>query len=777
MVAMEPGNDSIGTDKGSEPVAARPVVKTSVRARVESLWKKTNNVPDFDRAVAAWRECQKALYPSWFDRTDAFRGMQPKELETREYNRKVRVNRCYRNTQQMVAMLVPDDYDLTWEPIPQVGESTDSPILKRFADTITAETKAHLAEIHWQDIVQGYAQDSVSFRIGCMKVVYDSAYIGSPVTADNEDKSKQANVQRLRVLVEDFNRRVFTKENERFEEMMELKESLGVDGELESWAGIRGENIPLDCIRVCPTIRDIDRIHLSPWISHDVLMQGDEIRAKFPYSPNEDGTWTGVHPDDIGKLTGTNSSNKVLGDTFWTTQTMAGAGTSAQASPESEAQTKRYLVREVWSRENGSVEILVEGLEYPAAKWSPVRTPSCWYPFRFFRFNRVQGTIYGISDVELTKDIQARINSKLSDEEKARWLSINRYIYDTQGIDGQEVIKLKDVKPGEFKGINLQGQKPADAIFPVACEMNQESFDVARDDQDMRQMAVIPEQMQGVTGRADFAVEVQAAQSGAAISFNSRGAMFRREFEAMHHHIAELLVQELTPEQVKLDCGPNAAWPVVYSDAEGKRLYAEIEQQAKQELQQQQSMAQDQAAQAAMFAPPGSPPPAPVPTPNEDEASSALAEIIGKKCTETFGFPEPITREVIFRRLRCKVTVAINAAADRAQQGQSIMQLFQALQAGGQAAQSAGMSFDPAPLLKMAGKPEWAEMFTKNPAQVLGTFMQLAQSAGPQSIPPELAVQVFQFLAPIAQQAMMAAQQQPQATAGQPPPAAAPGSM
>ena len=99
-------------------IPPRPQVPSRVSQRVQALWKETNNVPDFDRAVAAWRECQKILFPAWFDRTDPFRGIQPQELNTRENDRKVRVQYCYRGVRQAVNMLVPDDHDFNWKPIP-----------------------------------------------------------------------------------------------------------------------------------------------------------------------------------------------------------------------------------------------------------------------------------------------------------------------------------------------------------------------------------------------------------------------------------------------------------------------------------------------------------------------------------------------------------------------------------------------------------------------------------------------------------------------------------
>ena len=727
--------------------------------------------------MAAWREAQKTLFPQWFNLQDAYRGQKPAELATREDARRVQVNYAYKNILTGVAMLVPADHDFAWEPIPEVGRAADDtdPTMTRFAETLKAETALHVKEIHFQDIIEGYGQDCLCYRMGCLKAVYDHSFIGSFMCGVPESRDKQDNIQRLRVLVEDYARRVFNDKDERYQRMVELKESLKVEGELETWAGLRVENIPLDCIRVSPLVRDLDRIHLSPWISHDTLKSTEELRAQFPYIAKADGTWEGIHPDDMERMSSGKGDNKIYGDTFWTTQTIAGAGTSANASPEAEVQVRRHVVREVWNRQDGIVMVLVESLEYPAATWRPERLTSNWYPFHFFRFNRVQGTPYGFPEVEMVKDIQGRMNRKQSDLEKARWLSIPRHVYDTQGNDEAEMIKLKDIDPGTMKGVNFQGKDPNDAIKTLAFELKIEAFDITKDEQDMRQMASLPEQVQGVTGRATFATEVNAATQGMAIVSNARMAKFQTHLEDIYHSFAELLVQWLSPEQVKQDCGANAIFPQIYSDSEGKRLYTEIQKQVDAEMQAQQQAAAFQAAAATQ---PGMAPAAP-PTPTPDEAQSARAELIKTKCIAAFGFPEPITREALFKRLRCKVTVALNAQADRAQQGQSLLQLFQAIQAGGQAAQAAGLTFDPEPILKMAGNEEWSRMFKANPAQLGMKLVQALQSA-PDAVPPELAMQVISLLQPIVQKAAMqaaaaaAANQSPAGGGQQPSPAQPP---
>lgn len=741
----------LGDDKKQIP--PRPKVPESVQDEVKKWWKRTNDVPDFKAAARAATECQKTLFPALFDLEDPHRGKISAELKTRRDDRRVRVNYAYRAVLQSVATLVPDDHEATWEPIPQVGDDAQKPEdhFTRFCDTVKAEVDKHLDEVGGQEVIKNYIQDAVSFRLACVMTTFDASYLDSPVTDMEDDRDNQQKVQRLRVLVEDHVRGVFTKSDARYAEMSALQETLEIEGDLETWAGIELTGIPIDCVRFCSSVQDFAKIYRSPWICYDALLLPDEIRQKFPYHLNSDNTFSGIHPADMGKISdGQQATDMTYGDTYWTNQARS-RGRAANPEPVSTEEAHKHVVRTVWSRATGQVIVLVEGLPYPASRWTPRKQSSNWYPFRFFRFNRVQGTAYGYSDVEMVKDIQSRMNRKKSDEEKARWLHLARYVYDAAMQDDGEMNNLMDIDPGTIKGIVLggiaEGKKIEDILIKVSMDYDPECFSTEKDEQDFQQMMGQSDQSQGATGQAKFAAEVKSADAGTATLSKSRLTDARNELQGLYHQIAELLVQELTPEQVKEDCGPNALWPHVFSQAEGRRIHEAIKAEADQTLKLQEATAAAQATAIGQTPPQASP----------EERQSALDAMVQQKCLEEFGFPEPMTREALFRRMRCRVIVGMNVAADQAAQAQSMLALFEAINQGGQAAQAAGKTFDIAPLMKTWGTPEWSGIFSENPAQTASNLIKQAQS-NTAGIPPQLAAQVVAILQPIVQQAQAAEQ-------------------
>ena len=664
----------------------RPEVPAKLREFADKWWKTTKDLPDRDAAVCAATESQKTLFPAWFDRTDRHRGNIPSEIRSRKDDRRVRVQIAYRNVLQTVAMTVPDDHDIRWRPLPQVGsENIDLPTLKphvQLADTLTCLVKHYVGEANFQETVQAWVQDAAQYRLSILKVVFDRDFAKDSVRAHGENKDQQDNLARLRVLVEGFAFKNFDENSAEFSEMESLKVNLGIESELKMWAGIRAEVVPIDSFGFDPAVRGLENIYQASWMYHDVMLSKDEILAKFPYTPDpvDQTKWTGVHQDD---LTDGKKNSSLTGFNWTSTGSSLGKGPTPNADSKSESD--RFKVREVWVRSLNEVVTLIEGVEYPVSRWTPTASPSQWYPFRLLRMNRVTGQVYGYSDVELMSEIQHRINRKRSDEEKARWLHLPRGIYNTQGIDQTEIGKMRDHVPGEWKGINLGGAKSIKEVLEYhQSDFTPASFDTQKDEVDMSMMAGLPAQMLGTTGQAKFSSEVQTASQGAAVNAGARASIIRRSLEGTYDLIAELLLQNLTGEEVVSVAGPLAFWPKVHSMVEANQLKKNVEEQSKQEIQQQVMMQTMQG----------------VPVPDAVTLEIAVKNLIAQKNISTFGWPEPVSREVIFSRLSCSVTVALNTQADRQQRINGIQSLSSSIQMLAQAAMSAGKVLNLKPLLK-----------------------------------------------------------------------------
>ena len=538
--------------------------------------------------------------------------------------------------------------------------------------------------------------------------------------------TQKMKLDKIRVLVEQFYRKEFSNTDARYLEMLNLKEALQINGELSVWAGLVVDLVPIDSFRFDPKIRGYEKIYDAEWMAHDVFMSANELQAKYPYQIDADGKATGIAPDDLRSFS-TGEKTKTQGwygaDTsMYLVSREKGKGPTP--NPESKAEHDRLLVREIWSRKDNRVYVIVDTIPYIVASWVPNKTPSQWYPFRVLRLNRVTGQVYGFSDVELMREPQDRINQKRSDENKSRWLALPRGVYNTADVDGTEVTKLSAVNPGEMKGLNLQGAaqgtKISDLIQWTSYAHNPEWFNTLQDEQDINSMSSQPTELGGGLSNPKYAAQIDVAAQGAAISANSRGSIVRKWLEGTYAMIAEILLQELTEDDVSDCVGPAAFWPKIYGQMEGIRIHQEIAKIAHEQVVFAEQMAQLQG----------------MPPLDEIKMQEAEAKARADLCLAHFGWYEPVTRDVIFRRLKCKVTVALNTQADRMQRMNAMQTVASSMQMFAQAAQTAGRGFDPDRFLKIAGT------IVGDPQALVGMFppvpapMPIPQPAG---LPPAVA--------------------------------------
>ena len=445
---------------------------------------------------------------------------------------------------------------------------------------------------------------------------------------------------------------------------------------------------------------------------HDALQTGEEILKNNPYIEFPDGSSEGVLEAELSQAipwdqrnatTDPNSRNRISRFRQLTTPRATPANVASAQGQSVDPKKLKFMVREIWCKRDRTVYTLIKGIDHFIKTWVPQKTSSRWYPFAYYAPGRVPGEIYGCSDLELKKDIQKRIHRKRSDEEKARWLSIRRYVYNKALVDEKEIGKVQDIPPGQFKGANFgPGVKLSDVIMPVEQPFDPVSFDTSVDERDKDMMGALPVQALGTTGVANFATEANIAAQGASIAVQFRQAQVRREIEGMLTCLAEILQQEMTPDEVRMIAGPFSVWPELYDEREAEAVVQEAKGRAAQMVApqvMQQILQERMVMQASGISPP-------MVDPNELRARvEALSTPLWQQEMLTrFGASEPVTRESLFRRLKIKVKSSLTSSLDRGQRIQSLSLLAQSTMQLAQAAQVSAIPFNARAFLQIGAK-------------------------------------------------------------------------
>jgi hypothetical protein len=761
-----------GENTGEQSLPPRPTVNPTVEAFVTGLWKETTELPAFDEAVKAAREAQKTLFPAWHDKGDRWLGKVPLEKRTRREDRMVRTPHIFIGQKQAIAQTVPEDHTATWKPKEKVRRRDDqvdiiaSDAEERWAETIRIGTTTYLREAALQEWLEAFVQDAKSYPIAVLKMTFQRDWGTDPLNGVSQSGDEQDSTQRVRVMIEEVRRGNLTKDDPRWLELHQLIQTLGGKSELELFQGFRISTVPINAFRAPDSCRDPLTIYQQPWLADDTDMTVEEIRTKFPFiqkpagADGAAGEWTGVHPDDLD--TATKGDGTTAGSLRAT-----GAGNSRDLKRRStrrgagraDQQVKATLiVREVWHRLTNTVYVLVEGISYPVAKWVPERQHDEWFPYIVFVPNRITNDLYGISDVELQADIQHRRNRKATDEEKARWLGLPRDFFDTSVGDADAVRNaFRAAKPGEITGLPLGGKPIEETIHRLAYDHKPEAFDTTRDEQDQRLAARMPEQTQGVTGRAKFAKEVEEAARGNEVATAYDQSLYRRFLVRVYHRAAQTLIFELDADDWREACGEYALIPEMATEEEVRSVRQAIRQEAMEAaVAQVMQMAQTDATLANAYGQPDQ-------VSMKRRAQDVASQIEKKLCDQRYGPEGLISREGLYRRLHCEVDLSVNGSLDRDKRLNGLSMMGEIVRNMAEAARVAGKRLDPGPLIRRVAQltGEQAEldaMFSDDPNALAADLVQILAQG--EQLDQETVAMLTQVLGPI-----MAAQMQQQQAA------------
>lgn len=709
----------------------RPEVPQRIRDQVARWFERVNRLVQRDRALKTAQEAHKLLFPAQFDASDPLRGRKIKEAKTGEDIRRVNVPILYRRSIQSTAMLVPGDISFDFIPeeqtppeenpmvamapaltgavgpdaglsVQQPGTSpySDANVL-RFATTLRIVLTRLLKEANWVSKLQAVAQDAYCFPMAVLKYTFYRDYRSSPSSETPLDRDSTDNVARLEALMQRFSKKEFTEDSAEYADMLQLVEGLNGAAEMAVWYGLELSNVQLDSFGISEECTDLVNIYDAPWMFHDVVMRGEDILAKYPYRVGADGETFGLLPDELCSAISfdTAKKSKIFSAGSDRLERTTRNRESFSTQDVIESRSKQYIVREVWSKQDRMVYVMIDGVDHYIERFVPQKMSETWYPFLIFAPQRVPTEIYGASNVELGAEHQERINRKLTELEKARFLSLVRFIYNNENIAEQEILKLKDIPPGQFRGINLGLGLQGDiekVIMPLAYKYDPAAFDTTRDERDLDQMDAQPVQTMSTTGVANYAAEVHLAAQGASVSTAYRQFKFLQEIERLLISCAQLCLQNMSVEEAQEIAGPHAVFPEIYDAKEFQSLRKDAQERAKKAVVG--SVIQQMAITAQM----GS-----IPLAGEEivRAIEAQAEPIWQQeIMQKFGSLTPMTRENLFRQVHVTVRSSVTTMLDRQARIQAVGAIAESTAQLSQAAQIARLPFNPRAMLEFAAR-------------------------------------------------------------------------
>lgn len=527
----------------------RPPCETTAeeRALVEHWWRVTAETADLTSAVARQVADDQVLDGgSATDIADATKST---------------VQHVYRNGIQTVALLAPDEAGVRWksrplaEPVPGMAEPMEQQQARRrstgLANVVTTLFNRFAEGSNFGELGEAWIQDSVHYRAGIVKVWWQRELATDPVSRDRL-ADQQDQLALLRTLIEQYDQGEFQRDSATYAQMRELMGQMNVS-EANVRRGLVIETVPLGHYRIDPSVNGPEHKARARWERHDILMQRDDILAKWDHisyddlqrcitvQVDEQGRWIKQEMHDRTERIG-NAPDVRIHD----------------RTPGSLSGEDWLLVAEIYDYTTNTRLVLVEGLEFPAVE-EPLQGGS---PFIALVLNRRSGSFYGYSDTEMQAKLQEARNRTRGDEEAAREAAQPRWAYNPAVINDAKVVKaIETAGPRKMVPVPVPpGEDLSKAIIPLAGnhEYRQDQFDDSKLSQEQDKMAMMPEAALGVSGKAKFAKEIEAGTAGGAALARYRQKRINRSYKALCDRAAQLILANCPKDLAIRYAGPMA---------------------------------------------------------------------------------------------------------------------------------------------------------------------------------------------------------------------------
>jgi len=719
---------------GVSPTAQKPPlprVHPSLLADTQRVSAPIRHGSVWEEQQQRWNKALKALLPHrQLEQWDHI----PVGFRSEWVRRQVRTPYLYLQNLMATAMAAPQNYGFRYEPAPvaqpmgQPEQMGGDPLLTAVGEHWRLVVDAFLKDCGAQEKLNAWAQDADAFGCSVLKVQFHTDVADDLVADVTMRDDEQDQLRRIT----DLRRQVATRDVTRFDpemrELEDLQAGIGQSAELSVVKRLVVEHIQIPCIQIDPAIDNLENIYEARWIAHLIITTRGELRAEYPYKylGEQDGydRFEGVHPDHADGLTPVGFS-----PSQW--ESLKARRKRESSGTEEAGDGDPILLIELHHRARNRVYLLADGLDYPIRSFVPKKQPQQWYPFVFLVPRRLPGDPRGIGSIELGAELQKVSHIKVSDGNIARYLGMNRLVYDKGAVDERDIRNLGEVPPGAAFGMDLKGDKVGDVLQSISMDYDPLLFDDSREQQDLRRAGSMPEQFQGVTGSAHYAREVEAAMQGAQISMSWVQEQVRLALVRFHAVVLDLVLQHVHREEAKEVAGKHVLWPSFLEEAEAKAFDQRIDAQLKGRLVRMQWIA------TALGKPI-----------SELSWRQWYEQERQRILIETTGWPEIVTRRDLQRRLNIDVRISMNKDLERRAKRQDFNGLLQTLIPTGlvPGRQQLGRT-----LIEMYDmQPETAGMFQVDPARLVADLVAMVQQ-NPAALPPEAATQLLAIVQASAQ--------------------------
>ncbi|MDX8383564.1 MAG: hypothetical protein R8M45_05745 [Ghiorsea sp.] len=440
----------------------------------------------------------------------------------------VRTNLIFSTVHGLIPFIYAKNPELSITPQEAV-EDDGYQAVGKFCDTLEIVVQRQLKNAALKAKAKRTVRASLVTGQGWVKLSYqrdiehDQAIIDR--IADAQD-----NMQRLRHELKEL------EEGNRSEREEELREVELLTTALEAKVEVvKAEGLALDTIRredivVDPAIKGVQDYHLARWIAQRIYMHKDDAESTYGL--------------ELGKATTYSSENEEL----------------SGVKDNQDKGGDLIIVYELWDRTNQHVFTFTEGHDqWLREPYTPTRCGEQFFPFiPLVMLEDDEGK--DIAMIDMLKELQDEYNTTRTNLAEHRKNNVPHWIGDDQ-LKVKHVNDFAGAQTGDITMLDTGGRPLRDMIQPAPIlPLNAATYDTAPIRTDIEMVSGLQDAMRGAVSKAKTATEAQIMQSGASGRVGEMQDCVEDWLEKLFKLASEILLQELSVEQVQRIAGVGAVW-------------------------------------------------------------------------------------------------------------------------------------------------------------------------------------------------------------------------
>lgn len=499
------------------------------KTAVETWLSRVRRAED-DPKRKSWVECLPKLRSySW--------GSKPNdESGTAE----ARTNLVFATMAAMMPHLYAKNPDISIAPTAACPKER-LPVMKKFGATAEVVLGNMLIkEGKLKKRVKANVRATMTTAYGVLKMVYQKDLKADPLTLRRIEDS-QNNLARIASLEKDLKEGDdVTMLAQQRDELKAQLQGLMSGNEVQVFKGFVVDRVRSeDFVVLDDSVAEFDEYVDASALGHIVWMTVSAFKTQFGYEPF-----------------GATRYNRPFSK-----PDMAGAQAEGQAADD-----MYVCVVEIWDKEAQVVRTVARGMiRWCREPYAPENTPQRWYPFYILGFNLVEGRWRPISDTELLMHLQEEYTRTRQNFSDVREDSVPVRVFRKAGGLTEEDIKDLSVRRRNRDWIGVEGNPSvpigADIVQLDGLKIDPQAYDVSLIRSDMDLVVGLSDAGRANLVKPKTATEAEIMQQALGLRVEERRDTNEDMISEMGEAALEILLRDLTLDEVKQIAGEDAAWP------------------------------------------------------------------------------------------------------------------------------------------------------------------------------------------------------------------------